>query len=217
MGNGQWGRIFGLVPKLRRAALILWIAFLVLTLVVKAGWTTAADTRLILATRSMLPDLTTFLQACSWTVGHGAALFAIPLAVLIGFRAGRRAGWRYTIACLGGWLVNLLLKQMIQQTRPNGISPKLTDAGWLSFPSGHAMLSAVIFGYGALLLASTLAGAARWIVLVTGFLLTLLIGLSRVYLGAHWPSDVLGAWIAGAGWVVVCVMLDLTRRPPVAA
>ena len=196
---------------LKRAALATWIAFALLAIAIKAGWTLAFDTWLILALRGALPDVTGFLRACSWLAGNGAAYFALPLLLYFAVRRGRSTAWRYTIACLGGWLLNLVLKQVFQQTRPNGISPKLTEAGWLSFPSGHAMLGALIFGFGAVLIAQALAGAARAAVIASGLVITLLIGVSRIYLGAHWPSDVLGAWLAAAGWAILCTILDLTR------
>ena len=200
------------LTTLKRAALATWMAFVLLALAVKAGWTTATDTRLILALRGALPDLTAFFRFCSWLAGNGAAFFAVPIALVLAWRAGRTPAWRYVIACLGGWLVNLVLKQIIQHPRPNGISPKLTEAGWLSFPSGHAMLGALIFGFGGVLLASLVASRAlKAIIVTTGMTLSLLIALSRIYLGAHWPSDILAAWLAAAGWAVLCTMLDIMR------
>jgi membrane-associated phospholipid phosphatase len=74
----------------------------------------------------------------------------------------------------------------------------------LSFPSGHAMLSAITY----LTLGALLARAqSRWrikiFILFTGVLITLLIGLSRVYLGVHWPTDVLAGWTIGSIWALV--------------
>ena len=99
-------------------------------------------------------------------------------------------------------ILNLALKQIIMNVRPHDISPKLTDAGWYSFPSGHAMMATMIFGFGAYLLARTLRGtAARRAVIAAGVTITLVVGVSRVYLGAHWPSDALGTYAICLSWL----------------
>ncbi|MFI5214606.1 MAG: phosphatase PAP2 family protein, partial [Gemmatimonadales bacterium] len=95
--------------------------------------------------------------------------------------------------------------EMTRRVRPDGISAKLTAAGFYSFPSGHAMLALLVFGFGSLLLARTIRRRdIRLATIGVGAIITLLVGLSRVYLGAHWPSDVLGAFVAGACWAAAC-------------
>jgi undecaprenyl-diphosphatase len=114
----------------------------------------------------------------------------------------------------GGALLSILLKLMIDRARPD-LVPHLADAYTASFPSGHAMLSAVVYlTLGALL--SRVEGAARVkiYVLTVAVFLTFVIGISRVYLGVHWPTDVLAGWCAGAAWATLCwrVALALQRR-----
>lgn len=105
---------------------------------------------------------------------------------------------------LGGWLLSNLLKLGIARARPD-IVPHLVDVHDLSFPSGHAMLSAVTYlTLGALLSRLQTRPAARIYIVCTATLLTLLIGLSRVYLGVHYPTDVLGGWCAGTAWATLC-------------
>jgi undecaprenyl-diphosphatase len=95
--------------------------------------------------------------------------------------------------------------------------PHLVEVQDLSFPSGHAMLSAVTY----LTLAALLSRAEQYrstriFLLGTGIVLTLMIGLSRIYLGVHYPTDVLGGWCAGALWAAACWMIArryISARP----
>ena len=178
-----------------------------------AGATTAFDTRLILGLRAALPDLTRPMQVISFTATGGGA---IPGAILIGWalgtRVNRRRAWFYILVSLLGWLLNLALKEAFRRVRPHDISPKLTDAGWYSFPSGHAMAAVIIFGFGALLLGWTIQSRGwRAATIGAGALLTFLVGVSRVYLGAHWPTDVVGGWIAGAAFCAGAVAWEARR------
>ena len=92
--------------------------------------------------------------------------------------------------------------------------------GGSSFPSGHAMMSAIAY----LTLATLLARIDRYrrvkaLVLALGVTMTLLVGISRIYLGVHWPSDVLAGWCIGAAWAALCwfVALQLQRSGGVEA
>jgi undecaprenyl-diphosphatase len=115
-------------------------------------------------------------------------------------------------ATLGGAGVNSLLKNLVARPRPS-VVPHLTWVLSESFPSGHAMLSAIVYlTLGALL--SELV-QARWLkayLLTVALGLTLLIGLTRVYLGVHYPTDVLGGWIAGLGWALVAALVGRVAR-----
>ncbi|SDC47931.1 phosphatase PAP2 family protein [Belnapia rosea] len=149
------------------------------------------------------------------------ALGGIPvlglLSVLaLGWLVLRRR-WQSVVLLLislpGGMLLNAMLKQGFDRPRPSLVA-HLVEVETSSFPSGHAMLSAVGF----LTLGALLAGAAkrrreRGYVLAVAVLLTLLIGGSRVYLGVHWPSDVLAGWCLGAAWAMGCwLLLRFGRR-----
>ena len=144
------------------------------------------------------PGLDGFFVAIS-RVGYEGVV-AIDLLVVLTILAMRR--WREAtfaaVAFVGSALLNLGAKQFFQRDRPTlweSISPE--DS--FSFPSGHAM--------GSMTLAATLVLLAwptrwRWPVLALMALFAVLVGYSRVYLGVHFPSDILAGWMAGAAWVV---------------
>lgn len=104
----------------------------------------------------------------------------------------------------GGAIVSTLLKNAFARPRPELVG-HLVDVHTLSFPSGHAMLSAVTFlTIGALLARVQPRVRTRLYLIGVAVFLTLMVGVSRVYLGVHYPTDVLAGWSAGAGWAVLC-------------
>jgi undecaprenyl-diphosphatase len=101
-------------------------------------------------------------------------------------------------------LLNHGLKVFVARARPELVEHLVTVAT-SSFPSGHALLSAAVYLSLPALLGRPVAGApARRGLFGLALLLTFLIGTSRVYLGVHWPSDVLGGWIIGSLWAFGC-------------
>jgi len=134
--------------------------------------------------------------------GYLAASRRISLAVFVAF------------STLGGGIGGTLLKDLFLRPRPT-IVPHLVDVDSLSFPSGHALNSAVIYlTLGALLARAEARRTVRIYVISVAILLTIVIGVSRVYLGVHYPSDVLAGWSAGAAWAAMCSSLarSLQRR-----
>lgn len=117
---------------------------------------------------------------------------------------------------VGGALLNGFLKHFFARPRPS-VVPHLAEVGSTSFPSGHAMLSAIVYlTLGALLAQLT---ERRWVkayVLSVAVLLTFVVGLTRVYLGVHYLTDVLGGWMAGLAWAVFTALLAraVKRRSP---
>jgi undecaprenyl-diphosphatase len=106
-------------------------------------------------------------------------------------------------AALSAEVLYLLLKPIFQRERPR-IIERLAEAGWYSYPSGHAMLAPVIYGFGLILLAQSVRDRRIRAALVT-LALTLppLIAISRVYLGVHYPSDVVAALFLGNAWMLL--------------
>ncbi|GAA4664868.1 phosphatase PAP2 family protein [Gordonia humi] len=109
------------------------------------------------------------------------------------------------VGSLSGWAMMVLLKAIFVRDRPP-VGDRLIDIGGHSFPSGHAMLSVIVYGLTVLIL-HRLYPAVRahpWWLLI-GPILVALIGFSRIYLGVHWLSDVLFGWLFGVVWVSLCV------------
>jgi undecaprenyl-diphosphatase len=108
---------------------------------------------------------------------------------------------------IGGTAVSNLLKDVFQRARPD-IVPHLVYASNTSFPSGHSMMSAVTYlTLGALLARSHERKSLKVFFLLVAAILAFLVGVTRVYLGVHWPTDVLAGWTAGAVWALLCWML----------
>ena len=124
------------------------------------------------------------------------------------FATGKRhAGLFVLTTVLSGALLNTLLKLAFARARPDLVTP-LTQVSTLSFPSGHAASSAVCYLTLGLMLAQTQASrSVRIHLIMTAAILTLLVGVSRIYLGVHYPSDVLAGWCFGTAWALICQML----------
>ncbi|WP_430913131.1 phosphatase PAP2 family protein [Methylobacterium sp. sgz302541] len=119
----------------------------------------------------------------------------------------------------GGEIVSTVLKLFYHRPRPD-LVPHGMEVFTASFPSGHAMMSAIAYLTLAILLARlNPERRVKALVLVIGVATTLLVGVSRVYLGVHWPSDVLAGWCVGAAWAALCwfVALQLQRSGEVEA
>lgn len=111
------------------------------------------------------------------------------------------------LSTLGGLIVSLGLKGLFHRPRPE-LVPHLSQVYTSSFPSGHAMLSATVFlTLGALLGSFTQDRVLRAYFLIVAGTLTLMVGLSRVYMGVHYPTDVLGGWTAGTAWALGCWLI----------
>ena len=107
-------------------------------------------------------------------------------------------------AIVGGLLLSLVLKSGFDRPRPDLVSHG-SMIYTSSFPSGHSMLSAVVYLTGGALLALVHTSRRVRVYLIgCSVLATLLVGISRIYLGVHWPSDVLAGWAAGAAWAAAC-------------
>lgn len=107
-------------------------------------------------------------------------------------------------ATLGGLALSTLLKWIFDRPRPQ-VVPHLSQVYTSSFPSGHSLLSAVVYlTLGALLARFVESKRLKTYFLALALLLIFLVGVSRVYLGVHYPTDVLAGWTAGLIWAVLC-------------
>ena len=108
------------------------------------------------------------------------------------------------VGAVGGMEISQGLKALFGRERPDLVY-RAVEASNPSFPSGHAMLSAVVFlTLGALAARFATLRRVKALALGSGVLLSVLVGMSRIYLGVHWTSDVLGGWSLGAAWAMAC-------------
>lgn len=137
------------------------------------------------------------------SIGVLFLLSASALAYLV--LSGRFRAAIFTIIALnGGFLVRTVLKHSFDRPRPDLVSHG-TEIFSSSFPSGHTIMATVVYLTLAAMLARVLpAYRLKALVLLAALLVTVLTGASRVYLGVHWPSDVLAGWTAGAAWASLC-------------
>jgi undecaprenyl-diphosphatase len=155
--------------------------------------------------------------AMQWVSRIGSPVTVTIVAVFGALELLRRARPRLLIiwiAAIGGAsLLDRTLKTLVHRSRPLFAGDALR--GTFSFPSGHAMMSltgSAMLVYVLIVIGSLPAGRRRSAVIVGGSLFVGLVGISRVYLGAHYPSDVLGGWTAAAAWVAACVAVSEVWR-----
>jgi undecaprenyl-diphosphatase len=140
------------------------------------------------------------------SLGSATVVFLLAVVVAIHLTLSRRAstGLFVLFAVTGGQALVSLLKLLVGRPRPEIVS-HLTQVSTLSFPSGHATMSAVTYLTLGLLAARFLPRRiAKIYVVALAVVLTFLIGVSRLYLGVHWPSDVMAGWCAGFAWASLC-------------
>lgn len=119
----------------------------------------------------------------------------------------RRMAVFVVIAATSGMVLSLALKALFDRPRPS-IVPHLSLVHTSSFPSGHAMVSAAVYLTLGALVARTVKGRRLKIyVLSMALALSLAVGVSRVYLGVHYPTDVLAGWMGGLVWALLCWMV----------
>lgn len=165
----------------------------------------AFDAPLLLLARELATHgFDRFFVAVS-AVGYEWGVVPVDLALVawLGMKRWKREGLFAGLALGGSALLNLATKQWFARARPSlwaSIAPEAT----YSFPSGHAMGSMTLAWVAVLL-----AWRTPWRVPVTlaGMAFVLLVGLSRVYLGVHYPSDIIAGWCAASAWAVACYLL----------
>lgn len=190
---------------------------------VKEEETQRLDERLLLAMREpentadpigsarveeMARDLTAL---GGFTILTGVTLVAFGVAL---FADRRRLALLGVAAIVVGAVLMSLLKQGFDRPRP-----ALVEHGTLvhnaSFPSGHAMMAAMVYLTLGILLARTQPKKrVRAFIVIISMLITLLVGISRVYLGVHWPTDVVAGWMLGGAWALLFWLVAMRLDPP---
>jgi undecaprenyl-diphosphatase len=211
---------------------ILLFAFVKLAEEMIEGGTAAFDTTVLLAFREKLdlsdpvgPRWVQEMMRDFTALGSFAVLITITLMV-VGFlllTRKRHVAWMVVWSVTSGVLISSLLKWGFARPRPD-LVPHAAVVYTQSFPSGHAMLSALVYlTLGALLARTQTESHVKIYILTVAGALTVIVGISRIYLGVHWPTDVLAGWASGASWALLCwvTMLWLQGKgkiePPTAA
>lgn len=171
------------------------------------------DRTVLLALRQLHTPLLDRVMVVVAAVGDPSLLLILTFMVSLGF--GLRRRWpEGTVAVLAGGgaiALNYLLKQQFARSRPQ-LWERVVDVQFYSFPSGHAMVAFVVYGFLGYLLWEAWPRFRAQVVAGT-LLLICAIGFSRLYLGVHWPTDVIAGYIAGFLWLVVCILtLRVWRR-----
>jgi len=146
---------------------------------------------------------------------------AIPVIAAAGAFVLWRERRRLFLVCwlsafVGGVLVNKLLKLLVHRSRPPLAMERLHVMSF-SFPSGHTMAATIGYGMLAYMLATHWRPrrVQRRYIILSAAVLALLVGVSRIYLGVHFPTDVLGGFAAGTAWLAICVTgTTIARQTP---
>lgn len=156
------------------------------------------------------PGLTRAMIAISFLGGDGLTVAAVvSLGVFLYFRWRRATMW-LAITILGAVVLDLSLKYAFHRARPAPFFVDLPQT--YSFPSGHALFSFCFYGVLAgLLMGRTKSRLAPVLIWLAAAILVAAIGLSRIYLGVHYPSDVIAGYLAATLWVSTLLALDHTR------
>jgi len=201
------------------AGALCWLGFAVMVWAVATDRTHGLDDTGLLFWRSSDglvprgPEM--LLEAVRDVTALGGVLlrniFALGAIVALLFLRLRREAVLFAATVIAGWLLNSAIKHLVGRPRPE-IVPHLTEAGGASFPSGHSFNSAVVYIAMALAFATLSARqSVRLTVIGIAIAASLAIAWSRVWLGVHWPSDVVAGWLGGAGWAFAAAAL--LQRP----
>lgn len=192
---------------------VLLFAFVSLAGEVMAGDTQAFDTTILRALRDPAdpskPLGPAWLESAllDLTAIGGSTVLGLMIVSVVGFlvlQTRYRTAFVVAITTLSGEALNATMKYLFDRPRPT-IVPHLRAVYSTSFPSGHAMESAIVYlTLAAILMRASDSRLTKLYILGIAVLLTSLVGISRVYLGVHYPTDVIGGWIIGFLWALLC-------------
>jgi undecaprenyl-diphosphatase len=201
-------------------ALVLFL-FLRLASEVAEGETFALDRSIMIALRSdnladpVGPAWLELAMVQLTSLGSGAVLWLVTVlsgGYLLAARKPASAAFLF-VSIAAGMALNAVLKVQFLRPRP-ALVTHLVQVQTTSFPSGHAMNSAIVYlTLGGLLARSQTSRAVRIYLLSVALGLTVMVGISRIYLGVHWPSDVLAGWSVGSAWALGSSLLARAMQP----
>ncbi len=181
----------------------------------RPGWLASMDQQASDAFQQLAtPGLTRIAKTVTFlgSVGFVTAMSA-AVALLLALRRARYRFFAFALTMAGGSVLNIVLKHLFQRERPVLENPLVTLASY-GFPSGHTMGTTLFCGSIAILAATSGRGfAAQVLFFALAGLWVLVIGASRIYLGAHYFTDVIGAITAGTAWLTLCwTAVETLRR-----
>ena len=195
---------------------VLMLVFLKLSGAVMEGETMAFDKQIVQAFRKAddpsRPIGPAWMASAMMdiTALGGPTVLGLMVVAVIGFLVLQGRYWTalfILMTALSGELVSYALKAIFFRPRPS-VVPHLREAFSTSFPSGHAMQSAIMYlTLGAMLMRLAERRLTKIYCCTAAMVLTFLVGLSRVYLGVHYPTDVLAGWIVGLFWALLCWLI----------
>ena len=171
------------------------------------------DTSILLAIQKLHTPLFDRIMLGITSLGDPAVLLLVSLGLGFGLQYHNRRSQATTlgIVAIGAIGLNCLLKLLFGRARP-ALWDRIIHVGLHSFPSGHAMVSIVIYGFIGYILAKQFPQWRGRIFALT-FVLIVAIGFSRLYLGVHWPTDVVAGYAAGLVWLIACIeRLELRQK-----
>ncbi|MBW4435151.1 MAG: phosphatase PAP2 family protein [Pelatocladus maniniholoensis HA4357-MV3] len=193
------------------SALALWVFAQIADEVLEQE-TQRFDQSILLAIRQMHTPIGDRVMLGITFLGEPVFLLLICLGIAIRLLYIHRRSQATTlgIAAVGAIGLNYLIKVLFGRVRPQ-LWNRIVDVGQYSFPSGHAMISLVIYGFIGYLIAKRYRRWRAWIFTFT-MILIIAIGFSRLYLGVHWPTDVIAGYAAGVVWLMTCILSLETWR-----
>jgi len=203
-------------------ASLLLLVFVNLASEVMEGDTQALDTRILLSLRdpadlgrprgpAWLEPALLDLTSIGGPVVLGLVVFAV--AGFLALQTRYRTALVILVTAASGELANFAMKNLFARPRPD-VVPHLRDVVSTSFPSGHAMESAIIYlTLGAMLMRLAERRLTKIYCMAMAVMVTLLVGISRVYLGVHYPTDVIGGWTFGFVWASICWLVEKRFEP----
>jgi len=203
--SGFWGALLAFLTIGLVVGAGATTVFVLMAEAVQGGVTQAIDERVL---RWLEASRTPWLDEAMLeitTMGSGVPLIII-VAIAVIFLWLTRHHWSVyflLLGTLGGQVINRLLKEHFERPRPIVVEWE-QQVDTFSFPSGHAMSSFVAFGIIAYLVANAVSTPAlKRFVWITAAVLITLVGVSRMYLGVHYPTDVLAGFLAGLAWILL--------------
>lgn len=192
-------------------ALFLLLMFLTAEVMTTHGFVIAADIwfeNLLVSVRT--PSL---IYVCNWITLFGNAVVVVGVAgIALIFLWSSRATRAYAVGLaatlIGAAASDYIMKTIVERARPHGLIPNLIETSF-SFPSGHATAAMALYGFLAYLLC-TLFPAKTRIITTLAVVIIGSVGFSRLYLGLHFPSDVLAGYLLGGLWLLIGI--EIVRR-----